>query len=132
LTLPQPTQAVSVADLAARVQAAIEVGEITAQHAPGGHPLFDALADGREVLAWLNDSAAFLEGGVTPGVLAYAQDAVNRIYDAAATVRTDPDLPPPATIWPEAKALPWPWIAAGAGGLLLVAILFQKRGGRRR
>lgn len=125
-------QTVAVADLMNQVQAAIEVGELTSQHAPGGHPIFAAVDDAREVLAWLNENAGLLASGVGPAVQANVERAISAVYDAAASVRNDPAAPLPLTIWPQVKALPWPWLAAGAGGILLVAILFQKRGSGRR
>jgi len=123
---------VSPDDLIAQVRAAIELGELTEQHAPGGHPIFQAVEDARELEAWLIDNAGLMGSGAGSNVQAKAQAAIDAIYDAAAGVRNDPTAPPPATIWPQVKALPWPWLAAGAGGLILVAILFQQRGRRRR
>jgi len=122
----------SVNDLIAQVRVAIEFGEITEQHAPGGHPIFGAVADARELEGWLIDNAGLMGSGVGSNVQRQVQETIGAIYDAAAGVRNDPELPPPATIWPEIKGLPWPWLAAGAGGLLLVAILFQQRGRARR
>lgn len=118
----------SVQSAVANVQAAIEVGELVAQRAPYGHPIFAALERGREVLAWLENEAVFMQSGVGPRVQQLAQQAIDGIYDANVTVRNDPNQPLSATIWPKVKALPWPWIGAGAAALVVVAILFQRRG----
>lgn len=125
---------VTVDDLIAQVRAAIELGEITQQHAPGGHPIFQAVADARELEGWLIDNAGLMGSGPGANVQRKVQETVSAIYDAAAGVRNDPEAPPPATIWPRLStpSLSWPWVGAAAGGLLLVAILFQQQRGRRR
>ena len=56
--------------------------------------------------------------------------ATDAVYAAMSTLRNDPDQPLPSTIWPQLQALPWPWIAAGVGGLVLAGILFQRQGTR--
>lgn len=117
----------TAAELVDQVDGAIEVAELTAQHAPGGHPVFAALENAREVRDWLNDNGALMASGIGTNVRTYVQGALDRLYEAAGDVRNDPSAPPPLAIWPQARSLPWPWIAAGAGGILLVAILFQKR-----
>ncbi len=127
------SDAVTVNDLINQVQAAIEFGEIEEQQAPGGHPLFGAVDDARELVGWLNENAGLMASGVGSNVRAKVDAAISAIYDAAAGIRNDPTAPPPATIWPKVQSLPWPWLAAGAGGLLLVAVLFQQQQkGRRR
>jgi hypothetical protein len=115
----------------ASVISAIEFGEIAAQHAPGGHPLFTAIENARETVAWLEDNAGIIPV-IADGTNVHAKvdQAIEEINAAAATLRNDPDQPLPATIWPQVQTLPWPWIAAGVGGLVAAAILFQRRGGR--
>ena len=122
---------VTVDDLLAKVRAAIEFGEIEQQQAPGGSPIFAAVSDARELEGWLIENSGLMASGAGSNVVQKVDQAIGAIYDAAAGIRTDPTGPPPATVWPQVKALPWPWIAAGAGGLLVVAILFQQRRGRR-
>ncbi len=123
---------VTVGDLIHQVETAIEFGEIEQQHAPGGSPIFEAVSDAVELRGWLIDNSGLMASGVGSHVAAKVDQVIGAIYDAAAGIRNDPTAPPPATIWPQLRALPWPWIAAGTGGLLLVAVLFQQRGGRRR
>jgi len=122
---------VTVDALLAQLREAIELAEITSQHAPGGHPIFEALAEARELEGWLIDNAGLMGSGAGSNVQRNVAERIAAIYDAAVGVRNDPTAPPPATVWPQVKALPWPWLAAGAGGLLLVAVLFQRGRARR-
>jgi hypothetical protein len=124
--------AVTAADLTSQVQAAIDVGDLYTQQAPGGHPIFAALDKAREVLAWLQESGPLMASGVGSNVQQYAQGAIDGVYAALALIRNDPNAPLPRTLFPQVSALPWKWIAAGAGGILLVAILFQQQRGRRK
>jgi hypothetical protein len=112
----------------AKLEAAIEFGELAVQHQPGGHPLYAAIADAREVLAWVTENASILpDMAEGTRVRVHIDQAIEAINASAATTRNDPDKPLPVTIWPQIQQLPWPWIAAGVGGLVLVAILFQRR-----
>ncbi len=124
-------EAGSVDDLIAQVRAAIDFGEIEEQQVPGGHPLYGAVTDARELLGWLIDNAGLMGSGVGSNVRGKVDQVIGAIYDAAAGIRNDPETGPRPTVWPQLKALPWPWIAAGAGGLLLVAVLFQRGRARR-
>jgi hypothetical protein len=115
----------------ASLRAAIEFGELAVQHAPGGHPLYAAIAVAQETADWVQENLAILpligDGSRTKTQIDQAIEGINA---AAATLRNDPDQPLPVTIWPEVKTLPWPWIAGGVGALVLVAILFQRQGAR--
>jgi hypothetical protein len=115
----------------AQLQAAIEFGNIAIQQAPGGHPLFTAIAQAQEALDWVEENIAILPL-IADGSHIHVQidEAIEAINAAAATLRNDSGQPLPATIWPQVQTLPWPWIAAGVGGLMLIAIVFQRQGAR--
>lgn len=126
------TERITLAEAAGRVEHALDLGRLTAQHAPAGHPIHQAIADGEEAAAELRDLIPLWSSGgdvITPGgrVWQIMERVINAIYDAAATVRTPDGVELAPTRWPTPRALPWPWIAAGVGGLLLVAVLFQRR-----
>ncbi len=125
-------QVMTAADAASQLEVAIEAAEIASQHAPAGHPIFDAIDTGKSTLAWVQDAGRLWPpDAALTRTQATVQQVTDSIYAAMATIRNDPDQPLPSTIWPQVQALPWPYIAAGAGALLLVAMLFQKKGARR-
>lgn len=127
-----PTDA---AGAARQLQDAIELGQITAQHAPAGHPIFAALSDARDALAFVqsDDSVGFgWDPAFFPG--SRISDAIDGVYAAASSVRNAPGAPLPKTLWtlPGLEA-PWVPIAAAGGVLALGYYLFRgrKRRGRR-
>jgi hypothetical protein len=124
--VPNLTAAAALAQL----EGEIAFGEIAAQHAPGGHPLFAALDNARELQGYIQDNAAVIPPSGLPDTSRLAlqvAQAIEAIDAAAATLRNDPDQPLPKTIWPQLPDLPWPWITAGLAGVVLVAVLFQQR-----
>lgn len=127
------TQALTVAQAADRLGSAIETARLWGQHAPGGHPIFAAIADAEEVADELRDLAGIEGPVVAPGTRTFAAVAnvLDELYTAGSTLRNDPDAPLPVTAYPSvARNIPWPWIA---GGLALVggaALLFHSKGRR--
>lgn len=122
----------TAAAAAHNLQVAIEYGELREQQAPGGHPIFAAVDRAREMLTWVEQQEStpgWPPSGLPPGNTRDRIDqTISDIHEASSTILNDPDLGPPSTIWPALQALPWGWIAAGAGGLVLVGVLFQRRG----
>lgn len=124
-----------VADAERQLQAAIELGELTAQHAPAGHPIFDAIGNAQEVLAFLQDEEDLVGPALVPGTRTYAQvqGAIDGVYAAAGEVRNEPDKPLLPTFFSLPKiSIPWFEIAAGGGALALGFFLFQRHRRRRR
>lgn len=124
---------ITLADAAARVERAIELGRLTAQLAPAGHRLHSAIAEAEAVRDEIRAAIPLLymqTPVVYPGsrVWGQMQAAIEGIEEAAADVRTDPDRPLPATTW-KAGSIPWGWIGAGAAVLAAAAIIAG--GGRR-
>jgi hypothetical protein len=126
---------ITMADARDRVAAAIEFGDTVAQLAPAGHAIHGALAEARDVLAfleeeipWYSQSGAWL----TPATRTYGsmQAAIDAIESAAATVRIDPDAPLPATRFEAPARLPWGWIAGGVAALAAAAIYLRARARR--
>lgn len=125
-------EALTLRQAAERVSEAIAFGEIAAQNAPVGHAIHAALEDGREAKAWIEDKIPWFENDspALPTVSARMQAAVSAIYDAAASIRTEGELP--MTVYSKAgPSIPWGLVAAGGLGLVGVFVLFRK-GARRR
>lgn len=122
--------ALNVATAIHDLRMAIEFGQLASQQAPGGHPLFAAVERAQEALDSLEENTGIIPDPILDGTALHRKydEVYNGIYQASGTLRVDPSQPPPATIWPQITALPWPWIAAGVGGLVLVAVLFQRSG----
>ena len=118
---------VTAASAVASLQAAIELGELQLQNAPGGHPIFAAVEHARDVLEQLEDNAAIMPPlDEKSRTMQTVSQAINAITVAGSNLLTDPDKPLPVTVWPQLKQLPWPWIAAGTAALVLVAVLVQR------
>lgn len=128
---------ITLADAAARVERAIELGRLTAQMAPPGHRLHAAIAEAQAVADEIREAIPLLyvqTPVVFPGsrVWQQMQAAIDGIEAAAADVRTDPAKPLPTTVW-RGGGIPWGWIGAGAGVLAAAAIIAGgATGGRRR
>ena len=106
-----------------RVSGALDFARLSAQYAPSGHPIYAAISNAEHEAEYIRRLIPFYSSGNEPApshVVRQADDAVDRIYDAAADIRTDPSAPLPPTIWQQVKALPWGWIGAAtlvaAGG----------------
>lgn len=120
----------SIRDAADSVQSAIDFGELAAQRAPGGHPIFDALTRARSELADLEAAIPWYSttGGDVPAYAERAaQRAVDDIFAAAADIRTDPDAPLARTTYQKEKPFPWAWVLAGVGVTVLAAAYLHKR-----
>lgn len=126
--LQGPTTA---ADAERQLQAAIELGTLTSQQAPAGHPIFAAIQRAQDDLASIQDEESSIVPALVPGTRTYQEisDAIDGITDAAAGVTNNPDLPLPRTLF-QLPQLPIPWwsIAAGVGALALGWYLFQRKG----
>lgn len=127
------TGSTDATDAERQLQAAIDLGQLTAQHAPEGHPIFAALDRANADLASVQDEEAAIGPALVPGSRTYSEisNAIDGIYDAAADVRNVPDVPLPHTLF----TLPQtgiPWVPIGlAGGVLAVGWwLFKRRGAR--
>jgi hypothetical protein len=123
--LTGPTDA---ADAERQLQAAIDLGDLTAQHAPAGHPIYAALDRARSDLESVQDEEAAIGPALIPGTRTYTEisDAIDGIYQASADVRNDPAAELPRTLFSTPKAdIPWLEIAAGGGALLLGWWLFK-------
>jgi hypothetical protein len=132
-----PAGPMTMAQARDRVADAIELGELVAQRAPEGHPLFQVLEDAREVrdaldehVPWYSDTGPL----VAPGTRTYdnVERTVEAINAAIATVRNDPDQPLSRTLY-VAPGVPWPALAVGAAGVVGLVALFwprRKRAGR--
>jgi hypothetical protein len=120
--------AITVATAIHDLRVAIEFGQLRSQQAPGGHPLFLAIDRAQEALDSLEENTGIIPDPILDGTAIHRKydEVYNGIYEASGTLFNDPTRPPPATIWPQIQTLPWPWIAAGVGGLVLVAVLFQR------
>lgn len=124
-------------DAERQLQAAIDLGELTAQHAPADHPIFAALARAGTALALLQDEDAAIPQSIDAGTDLYntIDDVIDRIYDAAADVRNVPDVALPATLFAlpaSASSVPWLPIGLVGGALALGWYLFKGRGRRVR
>lgn len=121
------------ADAERQLQAAIELGQLTAQHAPAGHPIFAALERANTDLASVQDEETSIGPALMPGTRTYSElsEAIDGIFDAAADVRNVPDVALPRTLFsfPQTGI---PWVPIGlAGGVLAVGWwLFKRRGAR--
>jgi hypothetical protein len=112
--LTGPTDA---ADAERQLQAAIDLGQLTAQHAPDGHPIFAALERAQADLESVQDEEAAIGPALVPGTRTYTEidQAIDGVFQASADVRNDPDLPLPPTLFAVPKvATPWAMLAAGA------------------
>lgn len=105
---------------------AVEFASIAAQHAPAGHAIFAAIRNAESVRDVVHDEPY----AVSPDGV---QAAIDRIYDAAATIRNDPDSPLPRTLWTLPTSLPpWGYIAAAGATALVAFFVFKGKGGGRR
>lgn len=125
----------SADDAERQLQQAIELGELTAQHAPAGHPIFGALERAGLALEYLQDEdnahGPTLAAGSEPYNI--VDGAIDGIYAAAAEVRNAPDLPLPRTLFAlPATSIPWAAIGAGAAALGVGWYLFRRQSRRRR
>lgn len=125
----------SYRDAADSVRAAIDFGRLAGQRAPSGHPIFDAMtraaaeADLLEAqIPWYSTTG----DEASASALARAQQAIDDIYDAAATIRTDPDAPLAKTTYEQPTQIPWGLVAAGVGATLAVIAYVVHRSRRAR
>lgn len=121
---------VDVADAERQLQDAIDLGDLTAQHAPAGHPIFGALERARADLASVQDEESAIGAALVPGTRTYTEidDAIEGIYGAAADVRNVPDVALPRTLFElSPTSIPWIPIAAGGAALVLGWFLFRKQ-----
>ncbi len=119
----------SADDAERQLQEAIDLGELTAQHAPAGHAIFTALERARADLASVQDEESSIGPALVPGSRTYTEidGAIEGIYDAAADVRNVPDVPLPSTLFAFPRtSIPWIPIAAGGAALVLGWYLFRK------
>jgi len=124
---------VTVSDAKTDLANTISFAQIAAQNAPAGHPVFAAIQQAQDTLAWLNQNEGIIPPTLadTPRVAQMVQDAISNVYDATGTITTDPSKALPATIWQTATQAfsSWGWVAGGAALLVGFAWWFQ---GRRR
>lgn len=123
---------ITLAAAAARIDSAIELGELTARYAPAGHPIFAAIEDAKQARDELLDLIPLWSGEgnvIAPGSRTWAnmERVIARINDAAASVRTPGPLA--ATVWPS-PSVPWGLVVAGSAALVLGWFIFKP--GRRR
>lgn len=98
---------------------AIDFGNLSAQHAPAGSAIFQAL-DAAEAV---RRSGSRDEDEIGT--------AISRIYDAAADIRNDPDAPLPKTIFSvKPGTIPWGPIALVGGAAVLAFFIFKGPGAR--
>lgn len=129
------TGATDATDAERQLQEAIDLGQLTAQHAPAGHAIFAALERAGQVLEAVQDEEASIGPALVPGTRTYSMidEAIDGIYDAAANVRNVPDAPLPRTLF-SLPQVTIPWLEIGAAGAALAVgwYLFQRRGRRGR
>jgi hypothetical protein len=131
--LTGPTDA---ADAERQLLAAIDLGQLTAEHAPAGHPVFAAIARAEADLAQVQEDDSIIGPALVPGTRTYAEisGAIDGITAAAADVRNDPNSPLPPTLWSlPAAAIPWLPIGFIGAGLAVAWWLFRsmpQRSGR--
>lgn len=121
-------------DAERQLQAAIDLGDLTAQHAPDGHPIFAALERARADLASVQDEESAIGPALVPGTRTYSEvsAAIDGVFQAAADVRNDPTAALPHTLFSfPLEAVPWLPIAGAGAALALGWYLFRKRGARR-
>lgn len=124
--LTGPTDAT---DAEQQLAAAIDFGQLTAQHAPAGHPIFAAIARAEADLAQVQDDESAIGSALVPGTRTYSEisDAIDGITAAAADVRNDPNAPLPPTLWSlPAYVVPWLSIGAAGAALALAFYLFRR------
>jgi hypothetical protein len=129
------TGSTDVADAEQQLAAAIDLGQLTAQHAPAGHPIFAAISRAEEDLAQVQDEESAIGPALVPGSRTYTEisDAIDGITAAAADVRNDPNAPLPPTLWSlPAAVVPWLPLGAGVAALALGWYLFRSSPARRR
>jgi|SRR5882724_5847445 len=128
------TGSTDAGDAERQLQAAIELGQLTAQHAPDGHPIFAALARAEADLAQVQDEETIIGPALVPGSRTYTEisAAIDGITDAAANVRNDPSMPLPRTLF-ELPQVEIPWLPIGLAGAALALgwYLFRKPPARR-
>lgn len=134
-----PPERLTLGQAADRLQDAIDYGKLAAQSAPPGHAIFaavgraeDARDQLREMIPWFSSGGPTI-GPDMPKVWQPYQAAIDGIYAATATIRTDPARPLPRTNWASIvpSGLPWPWLALAGGVVALTAALFHRRRRRR-
>lgn len=118
-------------DAERQLQAAIDLGQLTAQHAPAGHPIFAAVERAQADLETVQDEESAIGAALVPGTRTYSEisDAIDGITAAAADVRNDPDQPLPLTFFNlPAEDVPYLAIGAGAAVLLVGWFVFKRKG----
>lgn len=117
-------------DAERQLQAAIDLGQLTAQHAPDGHPIFAAVARAEADLASVQDEESAIGAALVPGTRTYSEisDAIDGVTAAAADVRNDPDSPLPRTFFNLPEDVPYLAIGAGAAVLLVGWFVFKRKG----
>lgn len=111
-----------------RLQKVIEFGELSTQLAPGGHPLYAALDDARELLTWMRERRDIIpvlpDTQRVPQTVRLAEEA---IHGAVASLRVDPDQPLPRTVWPALRDAPWPLLVGGLVAVVLAGYAVGRR-----
>lgn len=108
-----------------QLEAAIDHGEAMSQHAPGGHPLFAALDQARQVLSWLEENGPAAAPVFAPGTRIYESvtAALYDILEAEGTMR----VPADATFdWSKPLGVPWAWIGGGVAAIALGYFLWRR------
>lgn len=120
--------ALTMAQAGAKVDDAIYLGELAAQHAPSGHPIFAAIADAKEAKDWIDEQIPFFSGGGSPAlptVTAKVDGIVSEVYDAMAQIQ---DPGEGVTLYnPPTSPIPWAWLGAGAVALAGSAFLLTRK-----
>lgn len=127
------TGATSAADAEQQLQAAIDLGQLTAQHAADGDPIFAAIARAQADLASIQDEESAIVPAIVPGTRTYQEisDAIDGVIAAAADVRNAPDQPLQPTTFPAiVQSVPWVPLGLGLAALGLGWYLFGQQ--RRR
>lgn len=124
------TGSLSADDAAQQLADAVDFGQIAAQHAPAGDPIFAAIDDAQETREFVAEYSDTIGTVLTPGSRTYARidEAIDAIYSAAAELRNDPAAPLPRTLWTlPVPAAPWQWIGVAGGVLFVGFMLFKHR-----
>lgn len=116
-----------------KVGDAIYFGQLAAQHAPPGSPIFQAIDDAQEAKDWIEGQIPFFSlggGPALPNVTAKVEAIVSEVYDAAAQIQdtTSVDLTTGYTV----PAAPIPWALLGVGAVALGGAAWLAFGRKRR
>jgi hypothetical protein len=101
-----------------KVGDALYFGQLAAQNAQAGAPIFQAIADAQEAKDWIEGQIPFysLGGGpALPNVTAKVDAIVSEVYDAAAQIQDNGEQTTGYTV----PAAPVPWGLLAVGGVAL-------------